>query len=122
MATIVSAKRGPPKALRPCMAEQAVRETLNLTESSKVSCRCFYDPGEAQTKYRIGTNRLVLHRLCDHFKFDVLFRLVLRASFIKLSDMEDGSEMEDCASGEKRSVACAAIAHSVCMDFLGRLA
>ena len=48
MTTIASVKRGPPVALPPGMAERAVRETLNLTRSSKMitmGCRCFYDPG-----------------------------------------------------------------------------
>ena len=67
---------------------------------------------------------MALDRLSELEQFDAFFRLVLRAILIKLSEMEDGSDEVlyigfYCRSGEKRSVACAAIAHSVCVDFLG---
>ena len=72
----------------PGMAARAVRETLEPTHYSKVitmGCRRFYDPGEAQTRHHIGTNR---YRLSENVKSDEFFRLVLRAILIKLSDIE----------------------------------
>ena len=80
-----------------------------------MDCRCFYDPAEKETRAHIGTNRLVLDRLSWHEKCDGLFCLVLGDILIMLNEMEDVSEEVlyirfYCRSGEKRSVACAAIA------------
>ena len=127
MNAVVETKGGPPIAVSPDLAEQVVRETLVSTPYSTVvaaGCRCFYNPVEKETRTHVGTTRLVLDRLSRREKFDGFCRLVLGTILIRLNEMEEGSEEVlyigfYCRSGEKRSVACAAISHSVRMDFLG---
>jgi hypothetical protein len=118
---------GPPIRVPIKLAERAVRECCGLTRQKVLvfDCRNFYDPPWQETRKHIGTHRIVLDRLSEHWDFTRFFKNAFDQIMETISDLDNDTTLHlscFCRSGEKRSVAVATILRRLCVDVLGMVA
>ncbi len=128
---VVTDGRGAPKPVSATAIAEAMREVSAGWPHVVVDCRCFYDPDEEQTtRQHIGTHPLVLKRITEHRCFKDELQGVHRQLQVALASVQEKTEKHSlppqpvhlcfyCRSGEKRSVAMAAIVQKLLQEVNG---